>query len=75
MFIINAILDLGAIVMLPILIFILSLIFGEKPGRALRAGVTIGIGFIGINLVIGLLSSNLVLQPKLWSKTQVCSWM
>ncbi|MFY9218444.1 MAG: galactitol-specific PTS transporter subunit IIC [Tepidanaerobacteraceae bacterium] len=59
MSIINAILDLGAVVMLPILIFILSMIFGEKPGRALRAGVTIGIGFIGINLVIGLLSSNL----------------
>ena len=59
MFIINAILDLGAVVMLPILIFIISLIFGEKPGRALRAGITIGIGFIGINLVIGLLSSNL----------------
>jgi len=58
-FIINAILDLGAVVMLPILIFIISLIFGEKPGRALRAGITIGIGFIGINLVIGLLSSNL----------------
>jgi len=58
-FIISAILDLGAVVMLPILIFIISLIFGEKPGRALRAGITIGIGFIGINLVIGLLSSNL----------------
>lgn len=59
MYIINAILDLGSIVMLPILIFVLSLVFGEKPGRALRSGITIGIGFIGINLVIGLLSNSL----------------
>lgn len=59
MFIISVILDLGPVVMLPILIFILSIIFGEKPSGAIRAGVTIGIGFIGINLVIGLLSSSL----------------
>ena len=35
MFIIDAIVDLGAVVMLPILIFILSLIFGEKLNRPL----------------------------------------
>jgi len=58
-YIINAILDLGPMVMLPILIFILSVIFGEKLSRALGSGITIGIGFIGINLVIGLLSNSL----------------
>ncbi|KYO65271.1 PTS galactitol transporter subunit IIC [Thermovenabulum gondwanense] len=59
MSIIKFILDLGAVVMLPIIIFILAVILGEKPGKAFRAGVTIGIGFIGINLVIGLLVNNL----------------
>ncbi|KXG74654.1 Galactitol permease IIC component [Fervidicola ferrireducens] len=59
MSIIKFILDLGAVVMLPIIIFVLAVILGEKPGKAFRAGLTIGIGFIGINLVIGLLSNNL----------------
>jgi PTS system galactitol-specific IIC component len=46
---------LGASVMMPIIITILALVLGAKFGRALRAGITVGIGFIGINLVIGLL--------------------
>jgi galactitol PTS system EIIC component len=50
---------LGATVMLPIIIFILALVLGAQPGRAFRAGVTIGIAFIGINLVIGLMWTNL----------------
>jgi len=46
---------MGASIMLPIVIFILALILGTKPGKAFRAGVTIGVAFIGINLVIGLM--------------------
>jgi PTS system galactitol-specific IIC component len=51
--------DLGAPVVLPIIIFVIGLIMGAKPGRAFRAGVTIGIAFIGINLVIGLMWGTL----------------
>lgn len=51
--------DLGVAVMLPIIIFIIGLIMGAKPGRAFRAAVTIGIAFIGINLVIGLMWGTL----------------
>lgn len=47
--------DLGASIALPILITIFGLALGEKLPRAFRAGVTIGIGFIGIGLIIGLL--------------------
>jgi len=50
---------MGASVMLPIIIFIIGWILGAKPGRAFRAGVTIGIAFIGINLVIGLMWGTL----------------
>jgi PTS system galactitol-specific IIC component len=50
---------MGPAVMLPILIFIFGLILGAKPGRAFRAAVTIGIAFIGINLVIGLMWGTL----------------
>lgn len=51
--------NLGASVMLPILLFIFALILGIKPSKAFKAGLTIGIGFIGLNLVIGVLTKNL----------------
>lgn len=46
---------LGAPVMLPIVIFILGLILGMKLSRAFTAALTVGVGFIGLGLVIGLL--------------------
>ena len=51
--------NLGATVVLPIIIFFVALIMGAKAGKAFRAGVTIGIAFIGINLVIGLMWGTL----------------
>lgn len=50
--------DLGPSVVLPVLITVFGLILGLPFGKSFRAGVTIGIGFIGINLVIGLLGSQ-----------------
>jgi PTS system galactitol-specific IIC component len=55
----NIISAMGASVLLPIVIFILGLVLGAKPGRAFRAGVTVGIAFIGIGLVIGLMWTSL----------------
>lgn len=52
-------LNLGATVILPIAIFLLGLLFGQKPGKAFRAGLTIGVAFVGIFLVVDLLVSNL----------------
>lgn len=49
---------LGPTVVLPILITLFGLGLGLKFGKAFRAGITIGVGFIGINLVIGLLSEQ-----------------
>ena len=51
--------SLGSTVMLPVFIFILALVFGAKVGKAFRSAVTIGIAFIGINLVIGLMWGTL----------------
>lgn len=51
--------DLGAPVMLPIVIFILGIILKQGVGKSLKAGLTIGVGFIGIGLVVGLLNDNL----------------
>lgn len=51
--------NLGAAVMLPMVIFVVALCLGQKPGRALKSGISIGIGFVGIGLVIGLMLNNL----------------
>ena len=51
--------NLGASVMLPVLLFIFALILRIKPGKAFKAGLTVGVGFVGLNLVISLLTKNL----------------
>ncbi len=53
------ILSLGPTVIIPLAILTIGLIFGTGFKKALKSGLTIGIGFVGINLVIGLLSDNL----------------
>ncbi|EJM98849.1 PTS sugar transporter subunit IIC [Phyllobacterium sp. YR531] len=50
---------MGPTVLLPIVIFIIALILGAKVGRAFRAAVTIGVAFIGINLVLGLMLTSI----------------
>lgn len=55
----NFISGLGASVMMPIIITILGLCLGAKFGKALRAGLIVGVGFIGLNAVIALLSGSL----------------
>ncbi|MCD8519615.1 MAG: PTS sugar transporter subunit IIC [Erysipelotrichaceae bacterium] len=57
--IINYIVGLGASVMMPIIITLIGLIMGASFGKALRAGLTVGVGFIGLNLVIGMLGGSL----------------
>ena len=45
------ILDLGPTVMLPVVIIIFSKILGMKAGDCFKAGLHIGIGFVGFGLV------------------------
>ncbi|MDH6364243.1 PTS system galactitol-specific IIC component [Enterococcus sp. PF1-24] len=51
--------NLGSIVVLPIFIFIFGIILGTKPGKSFTSALTVGIGFVGLNLVIDLLSNSL----------------
>ena len=51
--------DLGAAVVLPVLIFVFAVGLGQRPGRAFRSALLIGIGFVGIGLVINLLLEQL----------------
>ncbi len=55
----KTIISLGPSVMMPIIFIILALIFGVKLGKAFKSGMLVGIGFVGINLVIGLLLDSL----------------
>ncbi|MGX7109465.1 PTS galactitol transporter subunit IIC [Facklamia miroungae] len=51
--------DLGAIVVLPILIFIFGMVLGTHPKKAFTSGIIVGIGFVGLNMVIDLLGGSL----------------
>lgn len=66
--IIQDILNLGAIVVMPIIILVLGMVFGQKPSKAIRAGITVGIGFVGISLVTGLMGT--ALEPVTTALTQ-----
>lgn len=57
--IINYIIDMGASVMLPIVIAILSIIVGVKVGKAIRSGLMIGVGFVGLSLIVDLMNAKL----------------
>jgi PTS system galactitol-specific IIC component len=48
----QTILDLGPLVMMPIVLFLLGLVFGMGLKRALRSGLTVGVGFAGVYLVL-----------------------
>ena len=57
--VINTILnDMGAAVFLPIILFIIGLIVGLKPGKALSAGLMLGVALTGINLVVNYMSTT-----------------
>ncbi|MEG0077320.1 PTS galactitol transporter subunit IIC [Anaerorhabdus sp.] len=55
----QTILNAGSLVMLPIIITLIGLVFGVKFSKAFKSGITIAIGFAGINLVVNLLKSNI----------------
>ena len=57
--IVNFLLGLGASVLIPIILFFVSLAFGVPLGKAFRAALTIGVGFVGIFLVINLFLGEL----------------
>lgn len=56
---INYIIDMGASVMLPIVIAIISICLGIKIGKAIRAGLMIGVGFVGLSLIVDMMNAQL----------------
>ncbi|MCX8722110.1 MULTISPECIES: PTS transporter subunit IIC [unclassified Lactobacillus] len=64
----KTIINIGATALLPIIIFILGLIFRMKIGDAIKSGLTVGIGFMGLTLVVNLLTSSLKPAVEYYSK-------
>ncbi len=52
------IISLGASVMMPIIFTIIGLCIGMKFGKALRSGLYVGVGFVGLGIVTALLTTN-----------------
>lgn len=53
------IIGLGAAVMMPIIFTILGLCIGIKFSKALKSGLLVGVGFVGLSVVTALLTSSL----------------
>jgi galactitol PTS system EIIC component len=53
------IIGLGAAVMMPIIFTVLGLCIGIKFGKALKSGLLVGVGFVGLSIVTALLTSSL----------------
>lgn len=54
----QSLLDLGAAVFLPIVLLAIGVIVGLKPGKAFSAALTLGVAFIGINLIISFMGDT-----------------
>lgn len=51
--------SMGASSLLPLTVVFLSICFGVKIGRAIRSGLMIGAGFVGINLIVEMMNNQL----------------
>lgn len=54
----NYIIQLGASVIMPIIFTIIGLCIGMKFGKALKSGLYVGVGFVGLGIVTALLTDN-----------------
>ena len=53
------IIGLGAAVMMPVIFTILGVCIGIKFSKALKSGLYVGVGFVGLSVITGLLTSSL----------------
>lgn len=56
---IQYIIDMGASVMLPIVIALISICIGVKIGKSIRSGLMIGVGFVGLGLIVDMMNAQL----------------
>ena len=66
--VIQYIIDMGASVMLPIVIAVLSVLVGVRLGKAIRSGLMIGVGFVGLSLIVDMMNAQLGPAAKAMSE-------
>ena len=71
--IINYILDMGASVFIPLLMFVIGIMMKMKPKDAFKAGLTIGIAFTGMSLLIDYMGSTMGGAAQAMSKNTLLS--
>ena len=59
MFIFEWISSMGSTVMAPVFIIIIGILFGAGIPKSLKSGLTVAIGFVGLNLITGLIGQYL----------------
>lgn len=65
---IQYVIDMGASVMLPIVIAVISVCIGIKVGKAIQSGLMVGVGFVGLSLLINMMSDQLGPAAEAMSK-------
>ena len=63
------VIGLGASVMMPVIFTVLGVCVGVKFSKALKSGLLVGVGFVGLGVVTALLTSNL--GPALRGMTEL----
>ena len=53
------IVNLGSYIFVPMLMWVIGLLFGLKIPKAIKAGATVGIGLVGVSIVSTLTSDSL----------------
>ncbi|KRM35471.1 PTS system galactitol-specific IIC component [Agrilactobacillus composti DSM 18527 = JCM 14202] len=51
--------SLGASVMMPIIFIVFGLLLGMGPGKSIKSGLSVGVGFVGLSVITKLLADNL----------------
>lgn len=64
----NWLIDAGPTVMLPVIITAVGLFFGLKITKAFKSGLTLGIGFTGIRLILDFMADNIGPAAKAMSE-------
>ena len=65
------IIGLGAAVMMPIIFTILGVCIGIKFSKALKSGLLVGVGFVGLSVVTALLTSSLGPAPVSYTHLRI----
>ena len=63
------VIGLGAAVMMPVIFSVLGVSIGIKPAKAVKSGLLVGVGFVGLGVVTALLTANL--GPALKGMTEL----